>query len=177
MTPMKASVNRIDEKTPTLESDPWWNSAWRASVRVVGVLILCLLFSAQLGAEDSRVPWLGSLDVATEQARAESKLILVDFRAEDCRPCTEMDRDVWTDVEVGLLAGDFVPLRLEVADDPLLARRFSVQGTPALVFLDGCGDLLHTDPDARTTAQVVSTLRAMRPDTFSQQTDPAAPCD
>ena len=140
-------------------------------------MVLCLLFSAQLGAEDSRVPWLTSLDAATEQARAESKLILLDFWADSCRPCTEMNRDVWTDVEVGLLAGDFVPLRLNFADETLLAKQYSVQGSPTLVFLDGCGKLLHTDADARSTAQVVRTLRAMRPDRGAQPTDLVAACD
>lgn len=63
-----------------------------------------------------------------EEYMLESKLILVDFNAKWCGPCRELSilLDNVTDIEV---------LRVDVDENPSLARKYGVNNIPYLIIM------------------------------------------
>jgi thiol:disulfide interchange protein DsbD len=87
--------------------------------------------------------WLGSYDEAIALARAEGKPVIIDFWAEWCTACKELDKIAWADPRVREAASGFVALKMDGTDgsDAFLAvaDRYGVVGMPAVIFLDSKG--------------------------------------
>jgi thioredoxin:protein disulfide reductase len=88
----------------------------------------------------TRVTTPAEFDAAVETARAQDKPILVDFTAEWCVTCKEIDRTVFADPTVQARLRDVAFIRADVTDyneaSRDLMRRFGVVGPPTILFLD-----------------------------------------
>jgi len=85
-----------------------------------------------------------SLDEVISQAKAENKLILIDFFSPTWGSCVALDKFVWQDKEVGKFVNKtFIPLRVQTREpDSGFAqyrKDFSIPGTPTVIFLDADG--------------------------------------
>jgi thiol:disulfide interchange protein DsbD len=74
------------------------------------------------------------------KAREENRPVFIDFYADWCAPCHELDAKTYSDPEVVRLARRFVMLKadLTAGDDPVvnaLMERYRIRGVPTLVFL------------------------------------------
>lgn len=82
-----------------------------------------------------------------QKARTEHKLIFLDVYASWCGPCKMLRRQTFTDREVGdFYNSNFVNASFdgEKDDGVMLARKFRVEGYPALFILDGDGNILSS---------------------------------
>lgn len=75
-----------------------------------------------------------------EQARAEGRPVILDFYADWCVPCHELDRITFTHPDVLRHAGRFVTLKVDLtrSDSEAVAalqKRFRVEGVPTVIFL------------------------------------------
>lgn len=81
-----------------------------------------------------------AFDAAVAVARTDGRPILVDFSADWCTVCREIDRTVLADASVRDRLGALSVIRADVTRDDdgsrALMRRFGVVGPPTLVFLD-----------------------------------------
>jgi len=86
------------------------------------------------------------LSSAITKAKAENKLVFVDFYTTWCGPCKLVDKEVFSDQSVGDFMNDhFVSVKVnaEKANGPTLAAVYNVSGYPTLLFLNQEGEVLE----------------------------------
>jgi thioredoxin:protein disulfide reductase len=87
---------------------------------------------------------VAELDARLQSARG--RYVMLDFWAEWCASCKEMDRVTFSDAQVQARLKDVLLLRADVtansADDRALLRRFALFGPPGIVFFDKQGQEL-----------------------------------
>jgi len=75
--------------------------------------------------------------------KTAGKVAMLDFYADWCVSCKEMERFTFSDPDVKARLGQMVLLRVDVtantADDKALLKRFRLFGPPGIVFFDANG--------------------------------------
>ncbi len=75
--------------------------------------------------------------------QSRNKYVMVDFYADWCISCKEMERFTFTDAKVQSRLKDVVLLQVDVTagtpDDAALLKRFKLFGPPGILFLDRQG--------------------------------------
>lgn len=119
----------------------WGGGAANATARHEG-LQWNLMFPASGSMFDSLAPF----ERALSQAKAEGKPVMIDFFAEWCSACKELDREVYVAPEVIEESARFVTIKVDGTNEDELVeqlyRRFDVQGLPTVAFLDSRGEIL-----------------------------------
>ena len=108
-------------------------------------LPLLLLLGLPLSAEGINFS-SSSFTELLETARATGKIVFIDAYATWCGPCKVMDRDVFTDDEVGAYYNEhFVNARIDMEDGEGLsiAELYEVEAYPTYLFLDADGTVVH----------------------------------
>ncbi len=87
--------------------------------------------------------WLHAEQEAVALARAEGRPVIVDFWAEWCAACKELDRLAWADPRVREEASRFVKIKVDGTESTdevsAIQERYRVQGMPTVVFIDSAG--------------------------------------
>jgi thiol:disulfide interchange protein DsbD len=120
--------------------------------RVLKTVTLCgLLFAVglQMGwlgkaRAAQEIPWLHDERAALEQVRATGKPLLVDFFADWCVACKELDEHTFSDPSVKQEVVDkFVPLKVDATDDSdevnRLEAKYGIPGLPTVLMM-ACND-------------------------------------
>jgi len=125
------------------------SSAFNVFRRSVGVLMpvvgLWFIFAPGhiLGITPG-IPWMPYDDDLLVEAMKKNQAVVIDFSAEWCIPCEELDHETFNRPEVIEAAKKVMPLRAdltqsaseEVAD---LRKKYSIRGVPTIVFIDRNG--------------------------------------
>ncbi|MCB1985478.1 MAG: protein-disulfide reductase DsbD [Burkholderiales bacterium] len=97
-----------------------------------------------------RVKSIAELDEYILQAKNNNQYVMVDFYADWCISCKEMERFTLSDAKVQTKLKDVVLLQVDVthgtADDAALLKRFNLFGPPGILFIDRQGNEI---PDIR----------------------------
>lgn len=133
----------------------------RATAVAVGILAATLCFGAWLGASDPLHPLtrpvaasaralqfravatLADLDRQVQAAAASGRAVMLDFYADWCVSCKEMEHNTFSDPHVVQVLGQLTLLRADVtansAADQALLQRFGIYGPPTIAFYDKSG--------------------------------------
>jgi thiol:disulfide interchange protein len=88
----------------------------------------------------------GSISLLMEKAKSENKIIFLDFYADWCGPCKQMDREVFQDNQIGEFFNEnFINFKVNGDRGPgrELANLYDVKGYPTVVFIDPKGVVLN----------------------------------
>lgn len=95
-----------------------------------------------------RVKGLANLQNALQQAVAQHKSVMVDFYADWCADCKEMERSTFSDPQVQSALKDVVWLQADItandADDTALEQYFNVTAPPTILFFNNRGQEIAT---------------------------------
>ncbi len=93
---------------------------------------------------DQTITSLEELEPILAKAKAESQPVMLDFYADWCVTCAEMEFVTFADAEVQQRLSGFLKVKVDVtrndSDSRALNQRFQVFGPPALVFFDEQGN-------------------------------------
>jgi len=88
-----------------------------------------------------RVKSLGDLEEKIKQANLNHQPVMLDFYADWCVSCKEMEFYTFTDAKVKAALKGYMLLQADVTkdsdDDKLLLNKFNLIGPPAILFFDG----------------------------------------
>lgn len=102
--------------------------------------------TAARASEGPRFETVKSTADLDRRIAAAGKPVMLDFYADWCVSCKEMERDTYTDARVAQRMGDFLLLKADVtandADDRAMLKRFNLFGPPGIVFFDKDGKLV-----------------------------------
>ncbi|WP_462319886.1 protein-disulfide reductase DsbD [Halochromatium sp.] len=95
--------------------------------------------------EFKRIKTVADLDRAVAEAQAQGKPVMLDFYADWCVSCKEMERYTFPDPEVQQAMQRYVLLQADVTandaeDKALMQERFGIPGPPAMLFFDSSGE-------------------------------------
>ncbi len=99
--------------------------------------------AAAHGVTFKRVKSLAALDAEVRNASTSGRAVMLDFYADWCVSCKEMERLTFTDARVRAALADVVLLQADVTanntDDQALLKRFGLFGPPGTIFFDAQG--------------------------------------
>jgi len=94
------------------------------------------LFLLILPAAHADISWRVDYEAARRLARQTGRPLLVDFYADWCKPCKEMERTTFRDSAVQRQMNRCVCVRVDIDRQRALARKFGVASIPRLLVID-----------------------------------------
>jgi thioredoxin-like negative regulator of GroEL len=104
------------------------------------------------------IEWRTGFESARAAARATNTPMLLEFYAGWCAPCKYMDTNVYSNPQVVSAMKRVVPVRVDMDSNGLLARQYSVETIPTLVFTDSHGTELFRHAGLLEVASMVQLL-------------------
>ena len=109
------------------------------------IILLLIVGCEKQVSEDNHngIKWGNNLDSALTLASNSNKLIMIDFMAEWCPPCKEMDKITFSNTNIIKKSNEFIPVRIDVDKQKDIAeeyngnaRKYGGIGIPNILFLD-----------------------------------------
>lgn len=162
----KRLKERSAQSTLTMPRPSWGHSIALVTAVLFGLYGATLIVGASRGASDPLQPLtrsaeaegltfrnvssLAQLDREVQAAAAQGQPVMLDFYADWCTSCLEMQHSTFLDPSVRAALHGALLLRADVtansADDQALLHQFQIYGPPTIAFYDGKG---HEQPQFR----------------------------
>jgi thiol:disulfide interchange protein DsbD len=117
---------------------------------IFGVLLIlsgALLVNAALRPEPPAIDWVYHRGQSIEQLQEKNRPLLIDFYADWCAACSELDRKTFRDKKVVEKATEFVMVKVDCTSPDnkctALTEKFRVSGLPTVVFINSKGEEIH----------------------------------
>lgn len=120
----------------------------RSTVGAAGVIAAVLLFTAPGGPvrkakEVPGIDWKPFTAAAFEQARSAGSPVMIDFSADWCIPCHELDHRTFSDPRVIELSKSIVTLKVDLTrsgeKENVIKKDFAIRGAPTIIFYGRSG--------------------------------------
>ncbi len=110
-----------------------------------GVVAVALSIYGFNALREPGISWEAYAGATVAEAKAQGKPVMIDFYADWCIPCLELDRKTFTDAGVMDATQEFVRLKVDLthfdsAESEALRKEFAIAGVPTIVFLDRSGN-------------------------------------
>lgn len=115
---------------------------WR--ITIASLLLIAGIAFAIPRRDGSLVEWTPYADDVIASARSAGKPVIIDFYADWCLPCKELDAKTFSNERVASEMDDFVRVKADLTtpEDAMtmaLTKQYRIVGVPTIVFLDPAG--------------------------------------
>jgi len=114
------------------------------------IIFLLIVGCQEHDSINNRIKWENNLDSAFVMASKSNKIIMIDFMAEWCPPCKNMDKITFSNTSIIKKSNDFIPVRIDVDKQQNIAeeyngnaRKYGGLGIPNILFLDKQKNLIR----------------------------------
>jgi thiol:disulfide interchange protein DsbD len=111
--------------------------------------------------EDAR--WLSSDEEGFRQAQLSGKPVIVDFWAEWCAACHELDEKTWPDPSVQMELDRFILVKLDLTRNneqtKTYQKKYKIIGMPTVIFFDPSGEELGRFEGFRSPEDTIEILK------------------
>jgi thiol:disulfide interchange protein DsbD len=133
-----------------LESAEGYGRVFKTARAIIGLCLIImggLLVRQALEVKEEAIDWVSYTNQSLEELQKHKKPILIDFYADWCSACRELDTKTFSDSKVADAAKAFLMVRADfTSPDPAreaLIKKFKVSGLPTIVFVSASGKVLH----------------------------------
>ena len=131
-------------------------------------------------AQAEVINWRNNLDAAKIEASQSGRFVLLHFWTPSCGPCKLLERDVFSQPQLGaVLEKDFVPVKVNADLSPAMASAYRIDRVPTDILLSPQGTPLArlTCPNTADayTSQLTKAAQHFRAATATQQTPQQPP--
>jgi thiol:disulfide interchange protein len=114
-----------------------------------GVFVVIVAVAAVVGISrarrsDGRIPWRTDFAAAKAESKQSGKPMLLYFTASWCGPCQSLKRTTWDDAGVETALREYVPVKVDIDEQPDLAEQYRVQAVPMYVVVLSTGEQRET---------------------------------
>ena len=85
------------------------------------------------------IKWEENFEAAMQKARAENKPIMIDFYADWCGPCKDMDARVYPERNVIAQSQNWITVKVNGEKRPDVMQSYGISGYPTLLFAQSNG--------------------------------------
>jgi thioredoxin-related protein len=133
-------------------------------------IVIMILGAAALADNNQTeaIKWLG-FDAAQQQGNAANDKYFIYFKSESCGYCRKLEKNAFSNSDViSYINENFVPVRVDLDQEPKLARRYRVQGVPDLRFLSPEGVDIARWPGYAETDHLLALLKFVHTDSYKK---------
>lgn len=102
-----------------------------------------------------------SLDDALAQSKSTGKDIFIDFRADWCKPCLEMEKETFSNIEVGdAINSKYIPIKFDVDyfEGMDVKEQYNVGVLPTILIINSSGAVQRRLLGQKTPSSLMSEL-------------------
>jgi thiol:disulfide interchange protein DsbD len=125
--PKEATADELQAQLQTIESQPRGEGGPAEPQRML----------------PDETQWATDFDKAKAQAIAESRPMIVDFGAEWCPACKELEKNTFPDSKVRAAAGKFLPVHVDCTEEAVYdaaQEKYGVKGLPTVLIINSKGE-------------------------------------
>jgi len=102
-------------------------------------------------------------------AQSESKKIFLNFRADWCTYCLNMEKKTFTDADiVAFLNSNFINIKVDVDREKSVARKYNIQPLPDTWFLTETGVVIGNRPGYLSPQDLLPLLRYIHTESYQK---------
>ena len=104
---------------------------------------------AGMARPQASINWITSEEEGLQMASQQGKPVMIDFRADWCTSCKQIEQETFTDLRVAEKATSFVCIKIDTTDmaqekKEALWKKYGIVGYPHIEFLDSSGNQLDS---------------------------------
>ena len=119
-------------------------------------VLLAVLLSGLSRSSAGELRFETSFAEGQRRAKAENRLLLVDFWRDGCIWCQRLEANTFTDQDVKALLAGFVLVKAKNTESPAEVQRFGVDGYPTMVIVDPEGNAIDVHSGYMTPDELCS---------------------